>query len=87
MPACPDSRCRRLSNKPELARRMLEHALDQGIPASRVTRDSVYGGNRSLRLWLWDRAHRFVLAVTCNEPLWWQSSLHASRRDRGGTVG
>ncbi|MCH4565487.1 transposase [Halomonas sp. EGI 63088] len=53
-------RCRRagipddveFASKPELARRMLERALDQGIPASWVTGDTVYGGNRSLRLWL-----------------------------------
>lgn len=74
-------RCRRagipddidFASKPELARRMLERALDQGIPASWVTGDSVYGGNRSLRLWLEDRSQPFVLEVACNEPLWWQS--------------
>ena len=74
-------RCRRagiphdvdFASKPELARRMLERVLDQGIPASWVTGDSVYGGNRSLRLWLEDRSQPFVLEVACNEPLWWKS--------------
>lgn len=60
------------ASKPELARRMLERALDSGMPAGWVTGDSVYGGNRSLRLWLEEREQPFVLAVPCNEPLWWQ---------------
>lgn len=75
------NRCRRagipddveFASKPELARRMLERALDQGTPASWVTGDTVYGGNRRLRLWLEDRAQPFVLEVACNEPLWWKS--------------
>jgi len=61
------------ASKPELARRMLERALDQEVPAAWVTGDSVYGGNRSLRLWLEERAQPFVLEVACNEPLWWKS--------------
>ncbi|GEN29665.1 hypothetical protein HVA01_33110 [Halovibrio variabilis] len=74
-------RCRRagipddveFASKPELARRMLKRALDQGVPASWVTGDSVYAGNRSLRLWLEERSQPFVLEVACSEPLWWQS--------------
>lgn len=74
-------RCRRagipddvgFASKPELARRMLEQALNQGVPAAWVTGDSVYGGNRSLRLWLEEQEQPFVLEVACNEPLWWQS--------------
>lgn len=74
-------RCRRagipddagFASKPELARQMLEKALNQGIPAAWVTGDSVYGGNRSLRLWLEEQEQPFVLEVACNEPLWWQS--------------
>ncbi|SFU73751.1 IS701 family transposase [Halomonas korlensis] len=60
------------ASKPELARRMLERALDKGMPVGWVTGDSVYGGNRSLRFWLEEREQPFVLAVPCNEPLWWQ---------------
>jgi SRSO17 transposase len=74
-------RCRRagipdeveFASKPELARRMLERALGQGMPAAWVAGDSVYGGNRSLRLWLEERAQPFVLEVACNELLWWKS--------------
>src|SRR3954452_19133099 len=38
--------------KPQLARAMLERALDAGIPAQWVTGDEVYGGDRRLRVWL-----------------------------------
>jgi SRSO17 transposase len=35
-----------------------------------VTGDSIYGGDRRLRVWLEQQAQPFVLAVTCAEPLW-----------------
>jgi SRSO17 transposase len=37
--------------KPQLARAMLERALDAGVPAAWVTGDEIYGGDRRLRLW------------------------------------
>ena len=40
------------ATKPELARRMLERAFAAGVPAAWVTGDSVYGGDRRLRVWL-----------------------------------
>jgi SRSO17 transposase len=36
--------------KPQLARVMLERALDVGVPASWVTTDEVYGGDPALRV-------------------------------------
>jgi len=56
--------------KPQLARQMLERALDADIPASWVTADEVYGGDRSLRLWLEAQQQPFVVAVKRTEPLW-----------------
>src|SRR5215210_7060025 len=56
--------------KPELARRMLERALDAGVPAAWVTGDEVYGGDRRLRMTLEERGQPFVLAVKTSEPLW-----------------
>lgn len=56
--------------KPQLARQMLERARDAGVPAAWVTADEVYGGDRSLRLWLEAQHQPFVLAVKRNEPLW-----------------
>jgi len=55
--------------KPELARVMLERALDAGVPASWVTADEVYGGNPALRRWLEGRGVWHVLAVKCTELL------------------
>src|SRR5579859_6469362 len=40
------------ATKPELARRMLERAREAGVPAAWVTGDSIYGGDRRLRVWL-----------------------------------
>jgi SRSO17 transposase len=55
--------------KPQLARVMLERALDFGVPAAWVTADEVYGGSPALRGWLEDRGVWHVLAVKCTELL------------------
>jgi SRSO17 transposase len=55
--------------KPQLARVMLERALDAGVPASWVTADEVYGGDPALRRWLEGRGVSYVLAVKGTEPL------------------
>lgn len=58
------------STKAELARRMLERAFVAGVPCVWVTGDSIYGGDRRLRLWLEEHAHWFVLGIAKNEALW-----------------
>jgi SRSO17 transposase len=58
------------ATKPQLAQRMLERALDAGVPMAWVTGDEVYGGDRRLRMWLEGRQQPFVLAVKATEPLW-----------------
>jgi SRSO17 transposase len=58
------------ATKPQLAQRMLERSLMAGVPAAWVTGDSIYGGDRRLRVWLEQHAQPFVLAVTSDEPLW-----------------
>jgi SRSO17 transposase len=60
----------RFATKPQLARRMLERALEAGVPAAWVTGDSVYGGDRRLRVCLEQQEQPFVLAVTSDEPVW-----------------
>ena len=55
--------------KPQLARAMLERALEAGVPAAWVTGDEIYGGDRRLRMWLEERGQPFVLAVKSSEPL------------------
>ena len=61
---------RTFATKPQLAQQMLQRAFDTGIPAAWVTGDSVYGDNRSLRLWLEARAHAYVMAVSGKEYVW-----------------
>jgi SRSO17 transposase len=55
--------------KPQLARVMLERALDAEVPAAWVTADEAYGGDPALRRWLEARGMSYVLAVKCTEPL------------------
>ena len=55
--------------KPQLARGMLERALDAGVPVAWVTADAVYGGDGRLRRWLEERDVAHVLAVNCNQSL------------------
>ncbi len=62
--------------KPELARVMLERALDARVPARWVTGDEVYGNDRRLRRWLEARRQPFVLAIKATEGFW-----------RGGAAG
>ena len=57
------------ATKPELARRMLERALDAGVPAGWVTADEVYGNSPAPRGWLEGRQLPYVLAVKATEPL------------------
>jgi SRSO17 transposase len=58
--------------KPQLARAMLERALDAEIPVGWVTGDEVYGGDGRLRRWLEERGVPHVLAVKRSEALWSQ---------------
>jgi SRSO17 transposase len=60
---------RAFATKPELARVMLERALEAGVPAGWVTADEVYGNSPALRGWLEDRQLPYVLAVKGTEPL------------------
>jgi SRSO17 transposase len=40
------------ATKPELARRLLQRALEAGVAAGWVTADEVYGNSPALRGWL-----------------------------------
>src|SRR4029450_4304999 len=62
----PDRRT--FATKPELARVMLERALDAGVPAGWVTADEVYGGSPALRGWLEARTGAYGLAGQANGP-------------------
>jgi SRSO17 transposase len=58
------------ATKPALARAMLEGAIGAGVPFGWVTGDSIYGSDRSLRVWLEDQGRWFVLGVKSDEALW-----------------
>jgi SRSO17 transposase len=55
---------------PQLGQAMLERALAAGVPFGWVTGDTVYGGDRRLRIWLEEHAIRHVMAVNCTDPVW-----------------
>ena len=56
--------------KPRLAQRMLEQAVESGVPFGWVAGDEVYGNDRNLRLWLEREGIAHVLAIKSNEKLW-----------------
>ena len=56
--------------KPRLAQRMLERALESGVPFGWVAGDEVYGSDRKLRLWLEGEGIGHVLVLRSNEKLW-----------------
>ena len=59
----------RFRTKPQLAREMLERAVEAGVPLRWVTGDEVYGSHR--RLWLEGEGIPHVLAaIKRNEKLW-----------------
>ena len=70
--------------KPQLARRMLERALESGVPFGWVTGDEVYGNDRNLRLWLEREGIAHVLAIKSNEKLgaWTDKGPRQARADR-----
>lgn len=58
------------ATKPQLAMKMIGHALDQGIRADFVLADEVYGNDSKFRRFLESRGQAFVLAVQSNQRLW-----------------
>ena len=61
--------------KAQLAQRMLERALESGVPFGWVAGDEVYGSDCNLRRWLERGDVPHVLAIKSNEKLWaWQGN-------------
>ena len=58
------------STKPQLAMKMIEHALHQGIKADFVLADEVYGNDGKFRRFLESRGQAYVLAVRSDQRLW-----------------
>jgi SRSO17 transposase len=59
-----------MRTKPELAKEMLQRALDAGVKAAWVLADSVYGDSRRLGMFLEDREQPYVLAVSGKAYVW-----------------
>src|SRR5918995_891291 len=59
-----------MRTKPELAKVMLQRALDAGVKASWVVADSVYGDSRRLGMLLEERGQPYVLAVSGKAYVW-----------------
>jgi SRSO17 transposase len=57
------------ATKPQLARQMLHHAFQSGLPVEWVTGDTVYGSDHRLRLWLEEQRRAYVLAVSAKEAV------------------
>jgi SRSO17 transposase len=73
--------------KPQLAQAMLERALAAGVPFGWVTGDTVYGGDRHLRMWLEQHAIPHVMAagvhrtgVGGHRPWTWAGGCRAGDR-------
>lgn len=64
----------RFATKPQLAKRMIERAMQAGVSCQWVTGDEVYGNDRRLRVWLEEQELFHVLAVGSSQYVWigWQ---------------
>jgi SRSO17 transposase len=58
------------ATKPALAQQMLERAFLARVPAAWVTGDEMCGNDTDLRRWLEQGRHPYVIAVSCNHPVW-----------------
>jgi SRSO17 transposase len=58
------------ATKPELARRLVERALDAGARPAWVVADAVYGADSKLRFFLEVRDQPYVAAVASNQCVW-----------------
>jgi SRSO17 transposase len=59
-----------MRTKPELAKEMLQRALDAGVKAGWVVADCVYGDSRRLGMFLEEREQPYVLAVSGKAYVW-----------------
>ncbi len=58
---------RKFFSKPKLAKVMMERILSSGLAFKWVAGDSVYGDDRSLRIWLEEKRKAYVFAVSGKE--------------------
>lgn len=58
---------RKFFSKPKLAKEMIERILSSGLAFKWAAGDSVYGDDRSLRIWLEEKGKAYVFAVSGKE--------------------
>jgi SRSO17 transposase len=68
------------ATKGELARVMLQRALEAGVPARWIVADTVYGMSRGLRRWLEKRERSYVLAVTASKGIYHEGRQRQVRK-------
>lgn len=61
----------KFATKPELAQKMIAHALAAGAACAWVSGDEVYGNNSKLRAWLEEKQLGYVMAVACDQRMRW----------------
>jgi SRSO17 transposase len=58
------------ATKPELARRLIERAIDAGARPAWVVADAVYGADHKLHFFLEEREQPYVVAVSSQQSVW-----------------
>lgn len=59
------------ATKPQIARRMIERAINAEVPFGWVVGDSVYGSESKMRSWLEEREISYVLGITGQYRVFW----------------
>jgi len=67
------------ATKPQLARQLVLHALDSGLPVAWVTGDEVYGGDYHLRVALEEREQPYALTVSAKQAVVVGFAQHQAR--------
>jgi SRSO17 transposase len=80
----PDTVC--FATKPELARQMIERALQAGVPFKWFTADEVYGNNRRLRVWLEQQQIWHVMALASHQYVWLPTMRQATVQQLAATA-
>ncbi len=77
------------ATKPQLARRMLQQALNAGVPAGWLTADEIYGQDKRLRVWCEQHGLPYVLATRSNDTVatvdWRPHPARVGHRRRGSS--
>jgi len=68
------------TTKGQLAKEMLQRALEAGVPARWIVADTVYGMTRGLRGWLEKKERSYVLAVSSSKGVYHEGRQRQARK-------